>query len=67
MKILTNKIINSDCLKILSKIPDKSIDLIFADPPYNLQLRDTLYRPDQTEVEAVTEQWDKFQDSITFP
>ena len=42
-------------------IPDKSIDLIFADPPYNLQLTDTLLRPDQTEVEAVKEEWDKFK------
>ncbi len=55
-----NSITKGDSLKLLKKIPDKSIDLIFADPPYNLQLRETLYRPDQTTVEAVTNDWDKF-------
>ncbi len=55
-----NSIIQGDSLELLKKIPDKSIDLVFADPPYNLQLRDTLYRPDQTTVEAVTNDWDKF-------
>ena len=44
----------------MKTIPSKSVDLIFADPPYNLQLKDTLYRPDQTAVEAVTQDWDKF-------
>ena len=55
-----NSILQGDSLKLLKKIPNKSIDLIFADPPYNLQLKDTLYRPDQTTVEAVTNDWDKF-------
>ena len=59
MKI-KNQILLGNCLKILKKIPDKSVNLIFADPPYNLQLKDTLYRPDQTTVEAVTNDWDKF-------
>jgi len=60
-KIFENKIFNKDCIDLMSKIPDKSIDLIFADPPYNLQLTDTLLRPDQTEVNAVKEDWDKFK------
>ncbi len=55
-----NSITQGDSLELLKKIPDKSIDMIFADPPYNLQLKDTLYRPDQTTVEAVTNDWDKF-------
>ena len=55
-----NSITQGDSLELLKKIPDKSIDLVFADPPYNLQLRDTLCRPDQTTVEAVTNDWDKF-------
>jgi len=55
-----NSILQGDSLKLLKNIPDKSVDLVFADPPYNLQLRDTLYRPDQTTVEAVTNDWDKF-------
>ena len=58
--IKKNSILIGDSLNILKKIPDNSVDLIFADPPYNLQLKDTLYRPDQTTVEAVTEYWDKF-------
>ncbi|MDC0058053.1 DNA methyltransferase [Pelagibacteraceae bacterium] len=59
--IKKNSITHGDSLELLKKIPDKSIDLVFADPPYNLQLRDTLYRPDQTTVEAVTNDWDKFE------
>ena len=55
-----NQIFQGSNFDILSKIPDKSIDLVFADPPYNLQLNDILYRPDQTTVEAVTNDWDKF-------
>ena len=55
-----NSIRRGNSLELLKKIPDKSIDLVFADPPYNLQLKDTLYRPDQTTVEAVTNDWDKF-------
>ena len=55
-----NKILLGNSLKIMKTIPSNSVDLIFADPPYNLQLKDTLYRPDQTTVEAVTQDWDKF-------
>ncbi len=55
-----NTILLGDSLEIMKTIPSKSVDLIFADPPYNLQLKDTLYRPDQTTVEAVTQDWDKF-------
>ena len=58
--IKLNSIVQGDSLELLKKIPSKSIDLIFADPPYNLQLKDKLYRPDQTSVEAVTNDWDKF-------
>jgi len=58
--IKKNTILLGDSLEIIKTIPSKSVDLIFADPPYNLQLKDTLYRPDQTTVEAVTQDWDKF-------
>ena len=58
--MIKNKILLGDSLRIMKTIPSKSVDLIFADPPYNLQLKDTLYRPDQTTVEAVTQDWDKF-------
>ena len=62
MLLKKNHIIQGDSLEILKSLPDNSIDLIFADPPYNLQLKNTLYRPDQTIVEAVTDKWDKFDD-----
>ena len=50
-----NKIINGDSLKELKKIPDKSFDLIFADPPYNMQIGETLRRPDSSEVKGVND------------
>lgn len=55
-----NNIYLGDCIKLLQNIPDNSVDLIFADPPYNLQLQGELYRPNQTKVDAVTDGWDKF-------
>ena len=57
---LKNKIINGDSLKELKKIPNESFDLIFADPPYNLQLKKELSRPDTSKVDAVNDKWDKF-------
>lgn len=54
------KLYNGDCVEILKKIPKKSINLIFADPPYNLQLKNELYRPNQTKVDGVDDNWDKF-------
>jgi len=56
-----NKIINGDCLVELKKIPDKTFDLVFADPPYNLQLKNKLTRPDSSEVNAVDDKWDQFE------
>jgi site-specific DNA-methyltransferase (adenine-specific)/modification methylase len=44
----------------MKNLPDKSVDLIFADPPYNLQLKNELYRPNQTKVDGVFDEWDKF-------
>jgi modification methylase len=49
-----------DCLSELKKIPSGSVDLVFADPPYNLQLAGDLTRPDQSKVDAVDDHWDKF-------
>ena len=49
-----------DCVDILSRLPDKSVDLVFADPPYNLQLGGGLTRPDQSIVDGVDDDWDKF-------
>ena len=58
---LKNKIINGDSLNELKKIPDESFDLIFSDPPYNLQLRNRLIRPDRSKVDAVNDKWDQFK------
>jgi len=53
-------LIEGDCLEVLESLPENSVDLIFADPPYNLQLRQELYRPNMTLVDAVDDTWDKF-------
>jgi DNA modification methylase len=55
-----NTIIQVDCIEELKKFPDNSIDLIFADPPYNMQLKNALYRPNNTKVDGVDDEWDKF-------
>ena len=56
----SNKIINGDCLKELKKIPDKTFDLVFADPPYNMQIGEKLTRPDSSKVNGVNDKWDQF-------
>ncbi|MFQ3535273.1 MAG: DNA methyltransferase [Aggregatilineales bacterium] len=55
-----NQILQGDCREVLYQLPEKSVDLIFADPPYNLQLQNTLLRPNLTEVDAVDDDWDRF-------
>ena len=55
-----NKIFNGDCLKEIKKIPDKTFDLVFADPPYNLQIGKKLTRPDSSKVNGVNDKWDQF-------
>jgi len=57
---LHNRILVGDCLAELKKIPAAAVDLVFADPPYNLQLAGSLTRPDQIRVDAVDDDWDKF-------
>lgn len=52
--------LQGDCLEILPTFPAESVDLIFADPPYNLQLRQELWRPNMTRVDAVDDEWDRF-------
>ncbi|MDC0092866.1 DNA methyltransferase [Alphaproteobacteria bacterium] len=59
-----NRVLIGDCIEKMNKLPEESVDLIFADPPYNLQLSGDLSRPDQTKVNGVKESWDKF-DSIS--
>jgi len=59
-----NVIIQGDCVAEMAKLPDRSVDMIFADPPYNLQLGGDLFRPEGGRVDAVDDEWDKF-DSLT--
>ncbi len=56
-----NRVIVGDCIEKMNELPSESVDLIFADPPYNLQLNGDLERPDQTKVDGVKESWDKFK------
>ena len=54
------RILDGDCIEAMRSLPDASIDMIFADPPYNLQLGGDLSRPDGSHVDAVTDHWDQF-------
>ena len=61
-----NKIICGETIEELKKIPADSVDLIFADPPYNLQLEGELQRPDNSTVAAVNDDWDQFSSFATY-
>jgi len=61
MSKFLNKIVNGNTLEILKTIPNKTFDLIFADPPYNLQIRKKLKRPDNSKVNGVNDKWDQFK------
>src|SRR5213078_538448 len=56
----SSRIVIGDCVAEMSKLPAASVDLVFADQPYNLQLKGDLKRPDDSHVDAVTDDWDKF-------
>ncbi len=60
MNLPINQIIHGNSLEILKQLPEKSVDLIFADPPYNLQLSQELWRPNNSRVDAVDDDWDQF-------
>jgi len=55
-----NEILGGDCIEVMNGLPAGSVDLIFADPPYNLQLKGDLHRPDNSLVDAVDDHWDQF-------
>jgi modification methylase len=55
-----NSILAGDCIEMMNSLPENSVDLIFADPPYNLQLKGDLHRPDNSKVDAVDDEWDQF-------
>ncbi len=60
IKPLLDRVLVGDCMTELRRIPSRSVDLVFADPPYNLQLSGDLTRPDQSRVDGVTDEWDRF-------
>ncbi len=60
-RLWLDTIFKGDCVAALDALPEKSVDLIFADPPYNLQLDGDLHRPDQSKVDAVDDDWDQFE------
>ena len=59
-RMTVDAVILGDCIAELEKLPANSVDVVFADPPYNLQLEGALSRPDQSVVDAVDDDWDKF-------
>ncbi len=61
-----NQILAGDCVEIMRGLPDESVDMIFADPPYNLQLGGELHRPNNTRVDGVEEHWDKFDSLVAY-
>ncbi|MGW8143617.1 MAG: DNA methyltransferase [Anaerolineales bacterium] len=61
-KLYLDRVIQGNCIEVLKSLPEESIDLIFADPPYNLQLNQELWRPNLTLVDAVDDDWDQFPD-----
>jgi modification methylase len=56
-----DRVIEGDSVAEMARLPEGSVDLVFADPPYNLQLRGELHRPNQTRVDGVDDPWDRFE------
>lgn len=65
-KLPENRILVGNCLERLKELPDNSVDLVFADPPYNLQLEGDLHRPNNSKVDAVNDEWDQFESFATY-
>lgn len=61
-----NRILIGDCIDLMNSLPEGSVDMIFADPPYNLQLGGDLTRPDNSKVAGVDDDWDKFANFATY-
>ena len=66
MTLPLDTIIAGDCIAAMNALPAGSVDMIFADPPYNLQLGGELLRPNNSRVDGVDEDWDRFQDFATY-
>lgn len=62
----TNVILPGDSIELMNSLPEKSVDMIFADPPYNMQLGGELFRPDSSLVDGVTDDWDQFADARAY-
>ncbi len=56
-----NQVIQGNCVTLMNALPPESVDIVFADPPYNLQLKNDLWRPNHTQVDAVNDEWDQFE------
>lgn len=64
---MMDSILQGDCIEIMNTLPEKSVDMVFADPPYNLQLHQALLRPETGEpIASVTDEWDKFEDNAAY-
>ena len=61
-----NSVVQGNCIAEMARLPEKSVDMIFADPPYNLQLGGDLFRPEGSRVDAVDDDWDKFDSLATY-
>jgi len=66
MNLPINEIVHGDSIEMLNLLPERSVDLIFADPPYNLQLSQDLWRPNHSRVDAVDDEWDQFESFETY-
>ncbi|MGD8813165.1 MAG: site-specific DNA-methyltransferase [Anaerolineales bacterium] len=60
-EIHLDSILQGDCIEIMQALPEQCVDLVFADPPYNLQLNQELWRPNMTRVDGVEDDWDRFE------
>jgi len=66
LETVLDQIVHDDALRALARLPEASVDLIFADPPYNLQLDGELLRPNNTRVDGVHQDWDRFDDLAAY-
>ncbi len=65
-KLPLGQVLVGDCVELMNALPEKSVDLVFADPPYYLQLEKELHRPNNSKVDGVDDEWDKFDDFAAY-
>jgi modification methylase len=66
MSLPLDTLLEGDCVALMDSLPAGSVDMVFADPPYNLQLGGTLLRPDNSLVDGVDDEWDRFDDAAAY-